>query len=90
VYITNLKGEKKMGMPKGKLLIDVNDIIGKRLGKLKIIDYAGRGRDKTAGGERVRHWYLCKCACGERCIIRRSALKNESVHSCGCIKRKRR
>lgn len=77
-------------MKRGQILINVNDIIGKRLGKLEVICYAGRSYDITSGGERVRHWYLCKCKCGEMYISRRSSLKNEVVHSCGCKKRKRR
>ena len=77
-------------MKRGQVSINVNDIIGKRLGKLEIIHYAGRGYDKTAGGDRMRHYYLCKCECGEMYIGRRSQLKNDMVYSCGCLKRKRR
>lgn len=79
-----------MGMPKGKIQINVEDIIGKRLGKLKVIAYAGRAYDCTAGGERVRHYYLCECDCGERYIGRRSSLRSELVHSCGCLTQRRK
>ena len=79
-----------MSMPKGKVMIDVNDIIGKRLGKLEVACYAGSKRDMTNGGARVRHYYVCKCDCGKTKFIRRSQLKSEIVHSCGCSKRKSR
>lgn len=77
-------------MRKGQILIDVNDVVGKRLGKLRVLCYLGDGYDITSGGERRRHYYVCECACGNLKKVRRSMIKNEMVHSCGCIKRKRR
>ena len=41
---------------KGKVLINVNDIIGKRLGKLEVISYVGHHYDATLGGDRMRHY----------------------------------
>ena len=77
-----------MGIPRGKVLINVNDIIGKRLGKLEVISYLKRHRDITNGGERMRHYYICKCDCGTVKVIQRSQLTSEIVHSCGCSRRK--
>ena len=51
-------------MKKGKVLINVNDIIGKRLGKLKVISYIENRYDMTLGGERMRHYYMVECDCG--------------------------
>lgn len=79
-----------MGKPKGKVTINVNDIIGERLGKLEVVLYAGHDYDSTAGGERMRHYYLCKCDCGMVKIARRSTIRSKMIHSCGCIGRKRR
>ena len=75
-------------MKRGQIAIDVNDIIGKRLGKLKVISYAHSKYDVTNGGERVRHYYTCQCDCGTVKLVRRSQLTSEIVHSCGCRKRK--
>ena len=75
---------------RGKVLINVNDIIGKRLGKLEVIEYAGNCYDSTAGGERVRHYYRVKCDCGKIKLIQRGPLKNEIIHSCGCSRREKR
>lgn len=47
-----------MSKQKGKLLINVNDIIGKRLGKLEVISYAGHHYDMTLGGERMCHYSI--------------------------------
>lgn len=71
-------------MKKGQVLINVDDIIGKRLGKLKVISYAHSRYDNTSGGERIRHFYICKCDCGVVKLVQRGPLVNEIVHSCGC------
>ena len=75
---------------KGKVLINVNDIIGKRLGKLEVISYAGHHYDITLGGDRMRHYYRVHCECGTIKIVQRGQLTSEIVHSCGCGRRGRR
>lgn len=74
-------------MKKGKILINVNDIIGKRLDKLKVICYAGCNYSLTQGGPKLRHYYLCQCECGKTIIVQRGPLKNDLAHSCGCKRR---
>ena len=76
-------------MKRGKILINVNDIIGKRLGKLKVISYAGNRYDSTSGGERMRHHYVVECECGTIKTVQRGQLVSEIVHSCGCLRRGR-
>ena len=71
-----------MGCQRGKITINVNDIIGKRLGELKIVCYAGHKYDITSGGLRMRHYYVCRCSCGQMKIVRRSSLKSDKVYSC--------
>lgn len=80
---------------KGKILINVNDIIGKRLGKLEVISYAGLSYagyryNATLGGDRMRHYYRVHCDCGTEKIVQRGQLTSEIVHSCGCGRRGRR
>lgn len=75
---------------KGKVLINVNDIIGKRLGKLEVISYAGHYYDMTLGGPRMRHHYRVDCECGTTKIVRRGQLTSEIVHSCGCLRKRRK
>ena len=76
-------------MKKGQVTINVNDIIGKRLGKLKVISYAFNRRIETKGGERVRHWYTCECDCNNVFLVQRGPLLNNNIHSCGCGRRNR-
>lgn len=75
---------------RGKVLINVNDIIGKRLGKLEVISYVGHNYDMTLGGNRMRHYYMVKCDCGTIKPVQRGELVSEIVHSCGCGRRKKR
>lgn len=72
-----------MGIPKGKILINVNDIIGKRLGKLKVVSYIDYVYSKTRGGERMRHYYICECECGKIRYVQRAQVLNELIDSCG-------
>lgn len=88
-YDIKLMEENKMGK-RGKVLINVNDIIGKRLGKLEVISYEGNYYDMTLGGERMRHAYKVKCECGTIKMVQRGQLVSEIVHSCGCGRRGRR
>lgn len=75
---------------KGKILINVNDIIGKRLGKLKVECYVGHRYDSTKAGIKMRHYYACSCECGKFTIVRRCSLITDSTHSCGCECHKKR
>lgn len=81
---------RKGKMRKGKILINVDDIIGKRLGKLEVIEYTGHAYAYTKGGIRMRHFYRCKCDCGKIHVAQRGQIKNEIIHSCGCLKRKKK
>lgn len=74
---------------KGKALINVDDIIGKRLGKLTVTGYAGYFYDETKAGLKMRHLYWCVCDCGTTKKIRRSELKHDIVKSCGCLRERR-
>lgn len=75
---------------KGIMRINTNDLVGKRIGLLKVKEYVGFTYEDTKGGSRVRHYYICECACGKKKKIRRSHLLNEDVHSCGCYRKRRK
>ena len=74
---------------KGKIMIDMNDIVGKTFVKLKVLEYDKHWYDKTLGGDRFRHAYLCKCECGNVVSVRRQCLLNGITKSCGCLKKGR-
>ena len=71
------------GRVRGQTVINVNDIIGKHLGKLQVISYHGYSYSITHGGEKLRHYYLCQCECGRMHLVQRGPLKNDHIHSCG-------
>lgn len=56
----------------------VNDLRGKRFGRLLVIGVDDRGTKKT-------YWY-CQCDCGNVKSIRSDALIGGMTHSCGCMK----
>lgn len=58
--------------------IDPTDLVGKRFGKLTVLEYLG-------AGEEYRHTYLCKCDCGNEAVIPRHSLLCGTKRSCGCL-----
>ena len=57
---------------------DVNDIIGKKFGKLTVISYAG---NKFINNH-IHHYYNCHCDCSNDCVIERTDLLRGHVTSC--------
>lgn len=55
------------------------NLVGERYGRLLVIEKA----DSLKGHVR----WLCKCDCGNECIVHGSALKSGNTTSCGCYKR---
>ena len=55
------------------------DIIGKRFGKLVVIDYTINARKRSQFGS-----YTCQCDCGNVCEVPRSLLLSGRKKSCGC------
>jgi len=53
-------------------------LIGKKFGKLKVIDFGGYSK-----GNKTR--WLCKCECGNQKIVRNDCLQKLTTKSCGCI-----
>lgn len=62
-------------------MIDVNDIIGKKIGKKTIISYAGKDK-------RGNPIYNCQCECGRMSITNRYNLLNNHSTSCRHCARK--
>ena len=62
------------------------DLTGYIFGKLTVIQ-----RDHihvTPSGQKVPYW-LCKCECGNKCVVNGTALKNHYTTSCGCYRKKK-
>lgn len=62
----------------------ISDIIGKRYGRLVVISYSHniKNNNKRVG---YKHYYNCKCDCGNNCIVERNSIKYGNTQSCGCI-----
>lgn len=57
----------------------VNDLTGKKFGRLTVIGVADDGKRKTS--------YICQCDCGNATKVRADALIAGTTKSCGCLKR---
>lgn len=58
------------------------DLRGVRFGRLTVIEEAGRdsGRNVT---------WLCRCDCGNECVVSSNHLRTANTASCGCFKHER-
>lgn len=66
-------------------MVDMNDLVGTRVGGLQVLEYLGRIQPE--GQKTVRPWYRCKCDCGNECMYRRDHLIEQRVSTCGhCFK----
>lgn len=57
------------------------ELIGKRFGRLLVLDYAG---DEYIGKDNNSKW-RCKCDCGNFVIVGSNKLKTGHTKSCGCL-----
>ena len=58
------------------LFTKVEDLTGKKFGRLTVNSYAGRKNNKT--------YWNCTCECGNTTTADAYSLKNGSIVSCGC------
>ena len=56
----------------------INDLTGKKFGKLKVIEYYGNNKYGKA-------LWLCQCDCGKTKIIVGNSLLSKLTSSCGCF-----
>lgn len=70
--------EKEYGVPKSNVL-DKDDLLGQRFGKLVVIDKAETKKGK-------RRWE-CLCDCGNKIIVPGNRLKQGGARSCGCAQK---
>ncbi len=57
----------------------LKDFVHKRFGSLEVIEYAGK-RNK-------RHYWRCRCDCGNETVVSQSNLLSGHCKSCGCIQK---
>jgi hypothetical protein len=62
--------------------LQTENLVGQKFSRLTVIKRV----EKPAERKTDHHAYwLCKCDCGEECIVRSSNLKSGNVKSCGCM-----
>lgn len=59
-----------------------DDIINKQFSNLTVLSYS-HSTDKTP----IKHFYNCKCICGNEKVILRSNLISQHIKSCGCLRK---
>lgn len=70
--------EKEYGVPKSNVL-DKDNLLGQRFGKLLVIDKAETKNGKSR--------WQCLCDCGNKIIVPANRLKQGGARSCGCAQR---
>ena len=55
------------------------DLTGKRFGRLTVLSRAENSKDDKAK-------WLCRCDCGNTCIVYGISLRRGHTHSCGCLR----
>lgn len=70
-----------MANKKGSIRINVNDIVGKHLGKYYVVSYFGFHYTDTKSGQKLRHLYNCAMADepGAIKVIQRGQLLREQL-----------
>ena len=58
-----------------------NDLVGKKFGKLTVIDYA---ENKVQPNGSTKKQFKCICDCGNECVVQSSHLISGHTTSCGC------
>lgn len=58
------------------------ELAGQPFGRLLVLYECGRSKNGSV-------LWKCRCECGNECIVRSDALKNQDTQSCGCLQRDR-
>lgn len=61
--------------------------IGKRFGRLTVIDYAGTAKELGKTGK--QNYWKCVCDCGKETIVGQTELQTGETQSCGCLHKDR-
>lgn len=63
------------------------DYIGKRFGRLTVLEYAGTSQDLGKVG--TANFWRCRCDCGNESVVSQTELQNGGTQSCGCLQKER-
>lgn len=65
---------------------EVEDLTGKKFGRLTVL---GRAADRYDKDGKVKRYWLCECDCGTQKEVRERALKEGTTKSCGCLQKEK-
>lgn len=70
--------------------INVNDIVGKKFGKLTVLELHHKEQLYLSDGIKngFKYFYLCQCDCGNQIVVASNHFKYGHTNSCGCITNK--
>lgn len=63
------------------------DYVGRRFGRLTVLEYAGTARELGKAGK--ANYWKCRCDCGKESVVSQTELQNGGTKSCGCLSRDR-
>lgn len=61
------------------------DYVGKRFGRLTVLDYAGTAQSLGKMGS-ANYWH-CRCDCGKESVVSQTELQSGGTRSCGCLQK---
>lgn len=65
------------------------DYIGKRFGRLTVMEYGGRIYRHTENSRATVNLWKCRCDCGKEVTVAQPELQNGDTQSCGCLLKER-
>lgn len=65
------------------------DYVGKRFGRLTVLEYGGRECRRTEKSRATINLWKCRCDCGKEVTVPQSELQNGESRSCGCFQKER-
>ena len=67
------------------LRVSAIDLTGRQFGRLTVIERSSERYTAPSGS--VRPLWVCRCTCGETCIVASNSLLGGGTRSCGCLRR---
>lgn len=69
--------------------MEKKSLVNLRFGRLKVIKLNNKVPRITKQGKKKGNYYfyLCKCDCGNECIVQKENLQNGATQSCGCLQK---
>lgn len=65
------------------------DYVGKRFGKLTVMEYGGREYRNTGRSRATINLWKCRCDCGREVMVPQSELQSGDSQSCGCLQKEK-